>query len=93
MKENSRDLLQKRLEHLTKVCKKCLSDGGSRESKCPAQFRRKRKSSKRSDRALVRLSLGGRKLTSHGLVRELTDITGDELSASTARKRLLENRL
>ena len=60
------------------------------ESKCQPQPGKQSKSSKRSDRTLIRLSLADRKLTSKELGIELKDSTGVELSATTMRKRLLE---
>ena len=47
----------------------------------------------RSDRTLVRISLGNRRLNSKELVRELKKSSGVELSAPTVRRRLLENGL
>ena len=63
---------------------------GSHKSKCQPQAGRKRKSSKRSDRTLVRLSLADRKLTSKKLARRLKDNTDIEYCSSTGKIRLLE---
>ncbi len=54
---------------------------------------RKRISSTREDRTLVRLSLSDRKRTSTDLRREWKDSTGVEASSSVVRRRLLENGL
>ncbi|XP_067932984.1 uncharacterized protein [Watersipora subatra] len=54
---------------------------------------RKRKSSTRDDRSLVRLSLSDRKKTSTDLRREWKAYTGVEASSSSARRRLIENGL
>ena len=54
---------------------------------------KKQKSTKRSDRTLVRISLGNRRLNSQELARELKESSGVALSAPTVRRRLLENGL
>ena len=59
------------------------------ESKCQPRSRRKRKSTERTDRTLVRLSLANRKLTSKELARELKESSSVELSTPTVRRRLL----
>ena len=63
------------------------------ESKCQPRSRRKRKSTERTDRTLVRLSLANRKLTSKELARELKESSSVELSTPTVRRRLLESGL
>ena len=63
------------------------------DSRCQPRSRRKRKSLIRSDRTLIRISLRNRKLISKELSRELKESSGVELSASTVRRRLLENGL
>jgi len=63
------------------------------ESKCLPRSGRKRKSTKREDRTLVRISLANRRLASKELSRELNESTGAKLSAPTVRRRLLENGL
>ena len=94
MKENRRDLLQKRLVHLVKECKGVLKRWiETGDAKCQPRSGRKRKSTKRSDRTLVRISLGNRRLNSKELARELKESSGFELSAPTVRRRLLENGL
>ena len=65
----------------------------TRDAKCQPRSGRKRKSTKRSDRTLVRISLGNRRLNSKELARELKESSGVELSAPTVRRRLLENGL
>ena len=63
------------------------------ESKCQPRSGRKRKSTERTDRTLVRLSLANRKLTSKELARELKESNSVELSTPTVRRRLLESGL
>ena len=63
---------------------------GSGESKCQPHFGRKRKSPQRSNRALAKLFLADRKLTSKKLARELKCVTGVKLSASTVKDASLE---
>ena len=63
------------------------------ESKCQPRSGRKRKSTERTDRTLVRLSLANRKLTSKELARELKESSSVELSTPTVRRRLLESGL
>ena len=58
-----------------------------------ASIRKKAKVRTRSDRTLIRISLRNRKLTWKKLSRELKESSGVELSASTVRRRLLENGL
>ena len=53
----------------------------------------KTKSTIRQDRALVRLSLSNRRLTSSDLCQEWRQSTGVEVSTSTIRKRLLQSGL
>ena len=72
------------------VLKRWIETG---DAKCQPRSGRKRKSTKRSDRTLVRISLGNRRLNSKELARELKESSGVELSAPTVRRRLLENGL
>ena len=72
------------------VLKRWMETGDSR---CQPRSGRKRKSVTRSDRALIRISLRNRKLTSKELSRELKESIGVELSAPTVRRMLLENGL
>ena len=72
------------------VLKRWMETGDSR---CQPRSGKKRKSVTRCDRTLIRISLRKRKLTSKELSGELKESSGVELSASTVRKRLLENGL
>ena len=63
------------------------------DSRCQPRSGRKRQSTRISDRTLVRISLGNRKLISKELAWELKERSGVELSAPTVRRRLLENGL
>ena len=72
------------------VLKRWIETG---DAKCQPRSGRKRKSTKRSDRTLVRISLGNRRLNSKELARELKESSGVELSAPTVRRRSLENGL
>ena len=72
------------------VLKRWIETG---DAKCQPRSGRKRKSTKRSDRTLVRICLGNRRLNSKELARELKESSGVELSAPTVRRRLLENGL
>ena len=57
------------------------------ESKCKPRPGRTRKSTTRTDRTLVRLSLSNRKLTSSELSRDLRESTGTKLSAPNSKKK------
>ena len=75
-------------------CMRCVETlEGDRRVEMQTSAGRTRKSTTRTDRTLVRLSLSNRKLTSSELSRDLRESTGTKLSAPTVRRRLLENGL
>ena len=92
MKENHRDSSQNKTgvsrKGVQEVLKRWMETG---DSSCQPRSGRKRKSVTRCDRALIRISLRNRKLTSKELSKDLKGSSGVELSAPTVRRRLLEN--
>ena len=75
---------------MQEVLKRWIATG---DSKCQPRTGRKRKSTRRTDRTLMRISLRNRKVISKELARELKESSNVELSTPTVRRRLLENGL
>ena len=94
MKENLRDLLQKRPGHLAKVYKECLSGGGNQES-LNVNLNVEESGSPQKDLTKIwsGFFLVERELTSKELVREQKDSTIVVSSILTVRRRWLQNDL